>query len=44
MRDQDDALPVGFMLYFGGRYLTAANDARSASAFVSLVRAADEAE
>jgi len=41
MCDQEDARPIGFMLYFGRCYLTTANDARSASAFVDLVRAAD---
>jgi hypothetical protein len=40
MRDEDDARPVGLMLHFGRRYLTAADDARSASAFVRLVHAA----
>jgi hypothetical protein len=40
MRDEDDARPVALMLNFGRGYLTAAHDARSASAFVRFVHAA----
>jgi hypothetical protein len=44
MRDQDDARPVGFILYFGPLYLTAADDAGPAGASMSLVHAIDSGQ